>query len=161
MRAEGWLSSPFDRSPPLPLLLPLLSLLFYFCCSVCSSVANANCSAGADGFHILDLITALACILVAGILGYLFGKVIIFLIWKPQLHGEWLVMPLGFGIFRFCTWFTEYSTEQWGHGINFDALLICIFAGYVVANQSRNRRRFLRFLSSIGSAQHRRRALVH
>lgn len=55
--------------------------------------------------------------------------------------------------FRFCMWFTEHSTEQWAHGINFDALLICIFAGYVVANcnQSRNRRQFLRFLSSIGA----------
>ena len=35
-------------------------------------------------------------------------------------------------------------------GVNLDALLICIAAGYVVANQSRNRRKFLRFFNRAG-----------
>ena len=38
----------------------------------------------------------------------------------------------------------------WSHGVNLDALLICIVAGYVVANQSRNRRKFLRFFNRAG-----------
>lgn len=144
MRAKG----PFTSTMlGITVLTDIVVLLLY---SLCAAVANANCSPGGDGFHIVDLAVTLGCLLSAIIYGYLFGKLIIFLIWVPRLHLEWLVLPMGWAIFYGCSEFVEYSTERWGVGINFDALLICIVAGYIVANQSRNRRKFLRFMGKCG-----------
>ena len=165
---EAEKSQRAGRDQPRPALLTVVSVVHALLCSaqlgitvltdivvlllysVCSSVANANCSETAEGFKILDLGVTIGCVLSAIIIGYAFGKIIIFLLWVPRMHGEWLVLPLGFACFRSAAWFTEFSTEEYGHGINFDPLLICITAGYIVANQSRNRRKFLRFMGSLG-----------
>jgi hypothetical protein len=144
MKAKGQFTSTFLG---ITVLTDIVVLLLY---SLCAAVANANCAADANGFHVLDLLITVLCLLAAGVFGYTFGKIIIFLLWIPRVHGEWAVLPLGYAVFKVSHWFTEWSTEEWGHGVNFDPLLICIFAGYVVANQSRNRRKFLRFMGSCG-----------
>ena len=146
--AETKSKGPFTSTMlGITVLTDIVVLLLY---SLCAAVANANCSEEAGGFKIADLAVTLGCVCSAIILGYLFGKLIIFLLWLPRVHGEWAVLPLGWAIFHAAAWFVEYSTEEYGIGINFDALLICIVAGYVVANHSRNRRRFLRFMGSCG-----------
>lgn len=146
--AETKSKGPFTSTMlGITVLTDIVVLLLY---SICAAVANANCAPTADGFKILDLALTVGCVLMAAGIGYVFGKLIIFIIWIPRVQGEWAVLPLGFGIFKISSWFTEYSTDEWGHGINFDPLLICIFAGYVVANHSRNRRKFLRFLGKCG-----------
>jgi hypothetical protein len=118
--------------------------------SVAISVSNSECDPNSDGFAIIDLLLTLGTILLAIFVGWLFGKIIIFFIWLPRVPGEWAVPFLGFAVFQFSTWFLEWTTAVWNHGVNLDALLICITAGYVVANQSRNRRKFLRFFNRAG-----------
>jgi len=128
-------------------LIDVVVLLLY---SISSSIANAECDPEAKGFQILDLLITAVCITFAVLLGYIVGKFLIFCIWIPHVPGEYIVLPLGFGIFQFSSWFLAFSTDKFGHGINFDPLLICIAAGYIVANHSRNRRKFLRFLGKVG-----------
>jgi len=128
-------------------LTDVIVLLLY---SIAASVANAECDPSSSGFAITDLLLTIFCIGMAGGLGWLLGKLIIFLIWLPRIPGSWLVPPLGFGVFQFSEWVLEETTDRYGHGVNFDPLLICITAGYIVANHSRNRRKFLRFLARVG-----------
>jgi Kef-type K+ transport system membrane component KefB len=146
--AETKSKGPFTSTMlGITVLTDIVVLLLY---SICAAIANANCSPVADGFHVIDLFVTVGCVLAAGGVGYVFGKLIIFLLWVPHLHGEWAVLPLGYAVFKVSSWFTDFSTMQWGHGVNFDPLLICICAGYIVANHSRNRRKFLRFMGSCG-----------
>jgi len=144
LKAKGQFTSTMMG---ITVLTDLIVLVLY---SICAAVANASCASEADGFHILDLALTLLCVLLAVGLGSLFGKLIIFLIWLPRLHGHWLVLPLGFGVFGVSHWFMDWTTETWGHGLSFDPLLICICAGYTVANQSRNRKRLLKFMAKVG-----------
>lgn len=58
---------------------------------------------------------------------------------------------LGFLIFVCCDWIVVWTEHHWGVGLNFDALLICITAGYVVTNKSQNRIAFLKMLGGAGS----------
>jgi Kef-type K+ transport system membrane component KefB len=111
-----------------------------------SSIALAVCSgAGFEGgAFIVTLITLVAAV---GI-GYLLGFFMIFLLWLPRNGGKYTIIPLGFITFVLCDWFAIYSIKNWGVSINFDALLVCITAGYVVTNQSRNRIAFLKLLGS-------------
>ena len=128
----------------------LIDVVVLLLASIATSIANSECDPNSEGFSVIDLILTLATIVSAVLMGWVVGKIIIFLIWLPRVPGEWVVPWLGFGVFQFSTWFLEYTTEVWGHGVNLDALLICIAAGYVVANQSRNRRKFLRFFNKAG-----------
>ena len=128
----------------------LIDVVVLLLSSIATSITNSECDPLSDGFRFVDLVLTLATVCLAVFVGWVFGKVIIFLIWLPRVKGEWAVPPLGFAVFQFSTWFLEWTTAVWGHGVNLDALLICIAAGYVVANQSRNRRKFLRFFNRAG-----------
>ena len=128
----------------------LIDVVVLLLASIATSIANSECDPASSGFSVIDLILTIATVISAVFIGWLVGKIIIFLIWLPRVPGEWAVPWLGFGVFQFSTWFLEYTTDEWGHGVNLDALLICIAAGYVVANQSRNRRKFLRFFNKAG-----------
>ena len=127
----------------------LIDVVVLLLSSIATSIANSECDPASSGFSVIDLVLTLATVCLAVFVGWVFGKLIIFLIWLPRVPGEWAVPPLGFCVFQFSTWFLEWTTSVW-HGVNLDALLICISAGYVVANQSRNRRKFLRFFNRVG-----------
>ena len=128
----------------------LIDVVVLLLASIATSIANSECDPASSGFSVIDLVLTIATVISAVFIGWVVGKIIIFLIWLPRVPGEWVVPWLGFGVFQFSTWFLEYTTDVWGHGVNLDALLICIAAGYVVANQSRNRRKFLRFFNKAG-----------
>ena len=64
-----------------------------------------------SGFSVIDLVLTLATVCLAVFVGWVFGKIIIFLIWLPRVPGEWAVPPLGFCVFQFSTWFLEWTTE--------------------------------------------------
>lgn len=102
-----------------------------------SSLALAVCSG--DGFKgAVFLITILSLGVGVGI-GYAFGYLCIFLLWFQR--APWLkytILPLGLFIFILCDWFELYSNRVFGVAINFDALLICITAGYVVSRGANN-----------------------
>ena len=127
----------------------LIDVVVLLLSSIATSITNSECDPASSGFSVIDLVLTLATVCLAVFVGWVFGKLIIFLIWLPRVPGEWAVPPLGFCVFQFSTWFLEWSSSVW-HGVNLDALLICIAAGYVVANQSRNRRKFLRFFNRVG-----------
>lgn len=102
-------------------LTDVVVLLIY---SVAASIANAECDPASEGFSVVDLLLTAFCIVMAIGIGWAIGKLIVFCIWLPTVPGSYLVLPLGFGIFQFSTWFLEWTTEKYGHGVNFDPLLI-------------------------------------
>ena len=53
-------------------------------------------------------------------------------------------------IFVIAGWFTEWSKDNMPYVLNFEPLLICITAGYVCTNESRNRHRFIKVLQQAG-----------
>lgn len=110
-----------------------------------SSLALAVCSG--DGFQGAEfLLTILSLVLAIGF-GYLVGYFFILLLWLPRAPwAKHFILPCGLFIFILCDWFELYSSSTWGVAINFDALLICITAGYVVTNQSHNRMTFMLML---------------
>ena len=127
----------------------LIDVVVLLLASVAESIANSQCDPNANGFNVVDFALTLGTIALAFFVGWIVGKIIIFLLWLPTPL-EYLILPLGYGVFQFSSWFLSFSTDQWGHGVNLDPLLVCITGGYVVANQSRNRRKFLRFFAKCG-----------
>jgi hypothetical protein len=83
-------------------------------------------------------------------LGYALGFFLIFLLWIPRIPAKFTIIPLGFLIFVLCDWIVLWTEHHWGFGLNFDALLICITAGYVVTNKSHNRVPFVKMLGGMG-----------
>ena len=114
-----------------------------------NSFALAQCNGGgfAGGEFLITIITLIFAV---GI-GYALGGLLIFLLWIPRVPARFTIIPIGFLTFVLCDWFAVYSVEKYGVSINFDALLVCITAGYVVTNQSRNRAAFLHVLGSSAS----------
>ena len=120
-------------------------ILVLFLFSVCLSITNATCVTGQ--FDIIAMLSTVGSIVCAVLLGYGCGKLLIFLIWVPHLHGEYIILPVGFGIFKFNEWFVDITSNSLGVGLSVDPLLVCITAGYIISNHSRNRRKFLSFMN--------------
>ena len=112
-----------------------------------ASIALAQCSG--NGFEGGAFLITIVTLIVAVGLGYLLGGLLIFLLWAP--YARYTIIPLGFIIFVTSDWFAVFSLEEYGVSINFDSLLICITAGYVATNKSRNRTAFLKLLGGAAS----------
>lgn len=142
VRAKGELTSTFLG---ITVIGDVVVLILF---SLSTSVALAQCSG--DGFDVLDLLITVVCLIAALGLGFLVGHALVFLLAFKRIPSEYTVFPLGFFIFLITDWFTLWSLEHWGVSLHFDALLVCIVAGYVVTNQSSNRKAFLTLLNKAG-----------
>ena len=98
-----------------------------------NSFALALCNGGS--FSVGGLFVTLFTLCCAVGLGWGLGFVLIFLLWVPRVPARFTILPLGFLIFLICDWVVEWTNEHWGVALNFDALLICITAGYVVSKR--------------------------
>lgn len=112
-----------------------------------SNLAHTYCSE--SPFNALALIVSLSNIVGAVLLGWVVGQILIVLLWAKHPFWQYLIPPLGFGLFQAAEEFLHYSLHHWELPVNLDPLLICIVAGYIATNQSRNRRKFLSFLSTV------------
>lgn len=75
-------------------------------------------------------------IIVAIILGIVLGHVFIYLIETVKVEFPVVIIGAGFLIIKFSHLFTSYLHESFNIAINFEPLLICMTAGFVVQNFS-------------------------
>eukprot|EP00743_Colponemidia_sp_Colp-15_P002162 GILK01002346.1.p1 GENE.GILK01002346.1~~GILK01002346.1.p1 ORF type:complete len:716 (-),score=140.00 GILK01002346.1:205-2352(-) len=142
MRAKG----PFTSSLLGITVFSDVCVLVLFTVTV--SLAQASCF-GRE-FDILSFLALVVSLSVAILLGFLFGKLLLALLWMPKLPGQHAILPIGYAIFVASTEITEWSLHHWGIALNFEPLLICIVAGFIATNQSKHRMKFLRYLQSAG-----------
>lgn len=82
-------------------------------------------------------------IIVALILGTVLGKGIIYLIVNVKMEFPVVIIGVGFLVIKFSHLFTSYLHETHNIAINFEPLLICMTAGFVVQNFSKFGNEFL------------------
>lgn len=116
------------------------------------SICRAQCDG--KGFNWESIGTMIFSIVFSILFGYfILGKLVVFLLYlKPHVSvsAKWLIIPLGFGLFLINAELADWSLNTIGHEFSIEPLLMCIVAGYVATNQSRNRRFFLSMLQKVG-----------
>lgn len=119
-------------------------LIFTFSVTMTQSACNG------DGFSPMTILVTLGCIAAALTIGYVIGKLLIFLMLFKRIPLRYLILPLGLGIFVAAEAVAHYSEHHLPYVLNFEPLLICIAGGYVCTNQSRHRHRFIGLLQQAG-----------
>lgn len=90
-----------------------------------------NFCSGLD-FDAQTFVVSLAMIPGAAVWGYILGHVMVKLLnFKKLKH---FILPIGFFTVLSCQYILRYTTSRHIFGIDIDALLVCITAGYVVGN---------------------------
>jgi Kef-type K+ transport system membrane component KefB len=116
--------------------------------AISMNIAQAECKG--EGFSGIALAVMLAALAGTFMIGWVIGKIIIWLMVFRRLPTRYLILPLGLGVFLLTTYISEVSMEAWGIALSFEPLLICITAGYVATNQSKHRHRFIMVLHQAG-----------
>ena len=120
--------------------------------SINSSVAGTLFSGAAMGFgFILALLANLGA---SGILGCVLGKVLQGTLrsrWQPAIKTT-LILLAGFGIFLLSSWLRSHGHKNLGFEIHLEPLLVCMIAGFLVANFTKLRAEFGRLLGGVGPA---------
>jgi len=113
-----------------------------------STVAESECKG--EGFSVISLGVMVATMVAAVLVGWVVGKVLIFLMLFKRFPARYLILPLGLAIFLTANWLTEWSHDNLPVVINIEPLLLCIVAGFIATNQSRFRHRFVMVLQQAG-----------
>lgn len=74
---------------------------------------------------------------------------LIVLLWAKNVAWLYVIPPIGLLSFIGSEALLEYSLHHWRVPINLDPLLVCIVAGYIATNHTRNRRKLLHFLADV------------
>jgi Kef-type K+ transport system membrane component KefB len=112
--------------------------------SVCEALITGGSAVSPSFF--LEL---LAEILIAFVLGFLLGKLIVFLIEKVKIEFPVVITAMGFLVIQFSHRLGDYSHETFDIGLNLEPLLICMAAGFTVQNFSRHGTEFLERMDSV------------
>jgi len=104
---------------------------------------------GGGSVSLVFLLELLAEIGIAFVLGFLLGKLIIFLIEKVKVEFPVVITAMGFLVIKFSHLLGDYLHEVHKIGINLEPLLICMAAGFAVQNFSRHGTEFLERMDSV------------
>ncbi|MCP5050271.1 MAG: cation:proton antiporter [bacterium] len=104
---------------------------------------------GGSSISLTFFLELLAEIAVAFVLGFLLGKVIIFLIEKLKMEFPVVITAMGFLVIKFSHLFGEYLHEVHEIQVNIEPLLICMAAGFAVQNFSKHGDVFLERMESV------------
>lgn len=117
--------------------------------SLTTSLGRTTCNH--EEFNVVTLLVTLGTMLLSILIGWVIGRLLIFMFYfRGKVH-QFLILPLGLCIFVFSKYLSEWSEEEYtGFTINLESLLICIVAGYVCTNKSHHRHRFIKLLSTLG-----------
>eukprot|EP00475_Leptophrys_vorax_P019668 TRINITY_DN2697_c0_g1_i2.p1 TRINITY_DN2697_c0_g1~~TRINITY_DN2697_c0_g1_i2.p1 ORF type:complete len:814 (-),score=227.86 TRINITY_DN2697_c0_g1_i2:948-3389(-) len=122
-----------------------VSLLTTF--AITSSFAEAACGEG--GFNAFTLISTLLTLTLCGAVGYLLGKIIIFIMWIPRVpvmaRGA-IVLPLGYLVFYCSRQLSIAAEEHTPLRLSLEPILCCVVASCVAGNATSNRRQFANIL---------------
>lgn len=113
-----------------------------------STVAESECKG--EGFSVISLGITIATMTTAVALGWLVGKLLIFLMMFKRVPTKYLILPLGWLIFFIANWLTDWSHSNLPFVINIEPLLLCIVAGYFCTNKSKHRHRLIGVLQQAG-----------
>jgi Kef-type K+ transport system membrane component KefB/Trk K+ transport system NAD-binding subunit len=118
--------------------------------SICSSVAGALFSGAGMSFgFVLALLANLGA---SGLLGGILGKVLQGILrsrWQPAIKTT-LILLSGFGVFLLSSWLRSHGHLKFGFEVHLEPLLVCMIAGFIVANFTRCRAEFGRLLGDVG-----------
>ena len=104
---------------------------------------------GSGGMKLTFLFSLLVQIAVAFLLGYLLGKLIVFLIEKVHVEFSIVIIAMGFVVIEFSQLLGHYLSEVHDIGLELEPLLICMAAGFTVQNFSKHGENFLRRMDSV------------
>lgn len=122
----------------------VIIIFFAFVMSACE-ILTASGSAISGGF----ILNILLEVTIAFVLGFLLGKVIIFLIEKIKIEFPVVITAMGFLIIKFSHFLGEYLQANLEIHINLEPLLICMAAGFTVQNFSRHGATFLQRMDDV------------
>lgn len=98
---------------------------------------------GQGAFSLFFLLGLLVEIIAAFVLGFLLGKLIIFLIEKVKIEFPVVITAMGFLVIKFSHLFGDYLDDIHNIHLNLEPLLICMAAGFTVQNFSTHGHTFL------------------
>ncbi len=116
----------------------VIIMMFGIVISICQAVISTHTSIDITFFLLL-----LLEIIVAFSIGFLLGKVIIFLIKTAQVEFPIVIIGVGLLVIKISHLLGDYLLETYQIGINLEPLLICMAAGFTVQNFSKHGRTFL------------------
>jgi Kef-type K+ transport system membrane component KefB len=122
----------------------VIIIFFAFVMSACE-ILTASGSAISGGF----ILNILLEVTIAFVLGFLLGKVIIFLIEKIKIEFPVVITAMGFLIIKFSHFLGEYLQANLEIHLNLEPLLICMAAGFTVQNFSRHGATFLQRMDDV------------
>ncbi len=102
-------------------------------------------------FSVLFLLELVFEIAIAFVLGFLLGKLIIFLIEKVKIEFPVVIIAMGFLVIKFSHLLSMQLHEVHDISINLEPLLICIAAGFTVMNVSKHGSTFLHRMDEIST----------
>ncbi len=118
--------------------------------SICSSVASTLFSGAAMSFgFVLALLANLGA---SGLMGGVLGKILQGILrsrWQPAIKTS-LILLAGFGVFLLSSWLRSEGHQIIGFEVHIEPLLVCMIAGFLVANFTKCRAEFGRLLSDVG-----------
>jgi Kef-type K+ transport system membrane component KefB/Trk K+ transport system NAD-binding subunit len=118
--------------------------------SICSSVAGSLFVGASMSFgFILALLFNLGA---SGLLGGVLGKVLQGILrsrWQPAVKTT-LILLGGFGVFLLSSWLRSQGHQKFGFEVHLEPLLVCMIAGFLVANYTKCRAEFGRLLGDVG-----------
>ncbi|NDJ34475.1 MAG: potassium transporter TrkA, partial [Chloroflexi bacterium] len=108
-------------------------------------LTGSQFSPGFVGYILIDLVAA-------GLMGLLAGLAIRFFLGSrlPQLVKIVLILLLGFGIFAFSFWLTDYTHDILPFEIHIEPILAAMIGGFFVTNFTPYREEFDRILHDVG-----------
>jgi Kef-type K+ transport system membrane component KefB len=121
-----------------------IALLVIF--AITTSFTKAQCSNGS--FEGTDIFSIFLALLLCGVLGFILGKILTLFMWIPFINSPTrglLILPTGYLFFWASGWFAQESESLLGLQIAVEPLLLCLIAGTIASNESKNRRKY--FLS--------------
>lgn len=104
---------------------------------------------GSGGVSAVFLLKLLAEIGIAFLLGFLLGKLIIFLIEKVKIEFPVVITAVGFLVVKFSHLLGDYLLKDHEINLHLEPLLICMAAGFAVQNFSKHGSEFLERMDSI------------
>jgi len=122
----------------------VIIILFSIIISICEVMITEQAS-----IPPLFFIELLLEITIAFVLGFLIGKLIVFLIEKVHVEFPVVIVAMGFLVIRFSHLLGEYLHSTHKISLSLEPLLICMAAGFTVQNFSKHGKTFLERMDNV------------
>lgn len=122
----------------------IIIILFAIIISICEVLITERTSLSPA--FLLELLFEIA---IAFVLGFLIGKLIVFLIEKVHIEFPVVIVAMGFLVIKFSHLLGDYLHSTYEISLNLEPLLICMSAGFTVQNFSKYGKTFLHRMDNV------------